>query len=182
MDTRHLLQIRDSFVFLCGDTGESVREYLAGHFELDFKRVTVFHPVHNYLVIDRIVAVDKHRVDLQREYVNALDDEHVDASAHEERHLDVRAPARARLAREFANIPRVQYRMSGNASLEMLVNASSPISPSGSTSPVSRSMISGIKWPSLICNPDAPRTQMTRRGLKARSGRKYRVPRCPGFP
>ena len=44
--------------------------------------------------------------------------------------------------------------MSGNASLVRVVITNSPISPSGRTSPVSGSMISGRKWSSSMCSPD----------------------------
>ena len=48
---------------------------------------------------------------------------------------------------------RVRYRMSGNASLVIVVKTSSPFSPYGSTFPVSGSMISGMKWSSKTCSP-----------------------------
>ena len=48
---------------------------------------------------------------------------------------------------------RVRYRITGHASLVSEVMTSSPISPSGSTSPLAGSMISGKKWSSQMCNP-----------------------------
>src|SRR6056297_483218 len=48
---------------------------------------------------------------------------------------------------------RVRYRITGNASFVREVMTSSPVSPYGSTSPVSGSMISGIKWSSKIWRP-----------------------------
>ena len=55
--------------------------------------------------------------------------------------------------RESTQMSRVRYLRSGKASLVMEVNTSSPLLPSGRTSPVSGSMISAIKWSSFMCMP-----------------------------
>ena len=69
-------------------------EYLAGHLDLDLQRIRIVHAVNDEQIVRRCArCLDKHRLDLRREYINAAHHDHIIGSAGDPAHADGRSAA-----------------------------------------------------------------------------------------
>ena len=97
VNTEHGFECGDELLLSCGDLLEGVGEHLRRHLDLHLDAVAVVGPCDDDLVVGRIAAVEQYGLDLGREYVDALYDQHVVASSHGLGHSHMGPAAGARL-------------------------------------------------------------------------------------
>ena len=105
-NAEHCLERGDKALFTLRDLGQRVREVLRRHLDEHIERVGVVDAVDHDLIVGCVALFEQHRLDLRREDVYALDDQHIVAAAHGLAHLDMRPPAGAVLMTQNADIAR----------------------------------------------------------------------------
>ena len=90
IDAQHSFESIHQFLFPCRDLGQGVGEHLRRHLHLDLQAIAVVLTADHDLVVGRISLVEQHRLDLGREDIDALDNQHIVAAAHGFGHACVR--------------------------------------------------------------------------------------------
>ena len=106
IDAEHGLERGDEALFALRDLGQRIGEVVGRHLDEHVERVGVVDAVDHNLIVGRVALLQQDGLDLRREDVDALDDQHVVAAASRLAHLDVRAPAGAFFAAQHADIAR----------------------------------------------------------------------------
>ena len=106
VDAQHVLELRDEALLLFVDLADGVCELLGRHLHVHVQHVAVVDARDDDLVIRRIAVLEQHRLDLRREDVDALDDQHVVAAAHRLGHPDEGTAALAGLRVQHADVAR----------------------------------------------------------------------------
>ena len=91
-------------LLLSGNIAEVVGEHLGRQLNADLEGVSVVYTVNDDLIIRPVTVIEKHGLDLAREYVDAANDKHIVSAASRLRHLDVSSAAGAFLPREAADV------------------------------------------------------------------------------
>ena len=104
-DTEYAVDIGGYLLLQLLDGLDCIREHIGGYLYKYLEGVCGTYAVYDYLIVGGSVGhLEKNGLYLRREYVYALDYEHIVCSAHRLRHLDKRSAAGALLAREHANV------------------------------------------------------------------------------
>ena len=103
-NAEHCFERGDKALFTLRDLGQRVREVLRRHLDEHIERVGVVDAVDHDLIVGCVALFEQHRLDLRREDVYALDDQHIVAAAHGFAHLDMCPTARTLLVPKNADI------------------------------------------------------------------------------
>ena len=103
-NAEHRFERGDKALLALRDLSQRVGKVLRRHLDEHIQRVGVADAVNHDLIIGRIPLLQQHRLNLRREDVHALDNQHIVAAAHGFAHLDMCPTARTLLVPKNADI------------------------------------------------------------------------------